>query len=105
MVNSLQAKERYMSYEQHKAVVILLKLEKSFTEFVCKHGGLKKLPANTELETRKPSGATDANSFDRSVKLYEIFREYVKHEDTLANYRAVWFLTSQPFFMTAATAP
>jgi hypothetical protein len=39
--------------------------------------------------------------FDKTIKLYEVLRDYVKHEDTAANLRLNWMLVAQPVFVTA----
>jgi hypothetical protein len=39
--------------------------------------------------------------FDKTIKLYEVLRDYVKHEDTVANLRLNWMLVAQPVFATA----
>src|SRR5690242_18148364 len=51
------------------------------------------------------NNTTEPDSFERSMKVYEIFREYVRNEDALANYRTTWFLAFQPFFAAAVSAP
>src|SRR5271170_1594006 len=44
-------------------------------------------------EATRPS----INKFEESVKMYELYREYVRHEDGLVNYRMTWLLTIHGF--------
>jgi len=41
------------------------------------------------------------NSEDRAITLYEIYRDYIEHEDTLLNVRMTWFLTTQAFLFSS----
>ena len=41
------------------------------------------------------------NRFDQEVKLYELYRDYIKHEDNLRGQRTGWLLTIQGFLFAA----
>jgi hypothetical protein len=47
-----------------------------------------------------PSGGARSN-FEREVKIYEVYRDYIKHEDTLRGQRTGSLLTIQGFLFAA----
>jgi hypothetical protein len=44
---------------------------------------------------------TPPNDFDQLIRHYEIYRDYMKHEDDLLNHRATWHLVMQGLLFTA----
>jgi len=40
-----------------------------------------------------------------AIALYNVYRDYMKHEDTLMNVRMTWFLTTQAFLFSCYTNP
>ena len=50
---------------------------------------------------RTVASTSAKEDFDREVKLYELYRDYVKHEDSLRGQRTGWLLTIQGFLFAA----
>lgn len=50
-------------------------------------------------QNHRPASACDAANVDVH-KIYDLYRDYIKHEDTLINYRSSWLGVIQSFLIT-----